>query len=327
MKYLIIGLGSMGRRRIRCLLNLRIKCSQIYGYDLNKERSNSVEKEYSINVLESLEDINFFDRIIISTSPESHIEYLKLAIKNNKPCFVEASVCHVEALKEISKKITNQIVIPSSTMSYFKAQKKISELMNEQILGNLSYGFYHTGQWLEDWHPWEKIEDFYVSNQETGGCREIVPFELNWLVQIFGKPQIINSLNTKVSNLNAPIDDLYVINLSFERCKIFTLIVEVLSKPSSTRQLRLIGDKGKLDFSKDKIKVETLDNNLEYDVTENKKPENNYINSDQPYILEIKDFLEVCSHNRTNLFPHNLNEDIKLLELLENIEKLNPLIK
>ena len=112
--------------------------------------------------------------------------------------------------------------------------------MNEKILGNLSYGSYHTGQWLEDWHPWEKIEDFYVSNQETGGCREIVPFELNWLVQIFGKPQIVNSLNTKVSNLNAPIDDIYVINLSFERCKIFTLVVEVLSKPSSTRQLRLI---------------------------------------------------------------------------------------
>ena len=71
---------------------------------------------------------------------------------------------------------------------------------------------------------------------------------------------------------------MYVINLSLKDVN-FPLVVEE-SKPSSTRQLRLIGDRID-ELLKKQDKVETLDKNLEYDVTENKKPENNYINSDQ----------------------------------------------
>ena len=323
MRYLVIGLGSMGRRRIRCLLSLNIKNSQIYGFDINDARMEKVIKEYQINRFKSFDFINEIDRLIISTSPESHTKYLKLAIKENKPCFIEASVCHLKELKEISKTISEEIVVPSCTMLYFEAQNKIKDLVQKDIIGSINYGSYHVGQWLEDWHPWEKIEDFYVSNPNTGGCKEIVPFELNWLVKIFGKTKLLNSLNNKLSKLNSPIDDIYVTNFAFPKCDIFTLTVEVLSRPSSTRNLKLIGDKGKINFDKDQIIVETLDETLNFDVSEKKQPEVNYINSDQPYILEIKDFLEVCSENRTTLFPHNLNDDLYLLELLEEIEKLN----
>ncbi len=327
MKYLIIGLGSMGRRRIRCLNALGIESDKIFGYDKNKLRLQSVCKEYNINKLdeEPYKAISSFERVIISTSPESHLNYIKDAIHNNKPCFVEASICHARELRRILNSKPNLIVVPSSTMLYFKAQKKIQELISKQKIGNILYGRYHVGQWLENWHPWEDIDNFYVSNPETGGCKEIVPFELNWITKIFGKPSLINSLNTKVSLLKAPIDDVFTINLSFDRCRVFSLIIEILSKPTATRELLLIGDEGKLSFRNDQIVLETIHEKCLYDVSESITPEKDYIYSDKPYIDEINDFISVCNHNDTKLFPHSLEQDIQLLEFLELIEKNNSL--
>ena len=57
-----------------------------------------------------------------------------------------------------------------------------------------------------DWHPWENVTDFYVSNQETNACREMVPFELTWIVDIFGYPEEIIGCYGKTMNVGADIN-------------------------------------------------------------------------------------------------------------------------
>lgn len=42
-------------------------------------------------------------------------------------------------------------------------------------------------------HPWENVNEFYVSNRVTGGAREIVPYELTWIVHILGVPNEIKA--------------------------------------------------------------------------------------------------------------------------------------
>ena len=54
MKILIIGLGSMGKRRIRCLQNLGI--SDIYGFDTRIDRVQEACEKYKINAVENYED-------------------------------------------------------------------------------------------------------------------------------------------------------------------------------------------------------------------------------------------------------------------------------
>ena len=54
MKFLIIGLGSMGKRRIR---NLQIlNQNNIVGYDIKPERREEVKRIYNIKITESIED-------------------------------------------------------------------------------------------------------------------------------------------------------------------------------------------------------------------------------------------------------------------------------
>ena len=88
LKFLIIGLGSMGKRRIRNLL-FNGEC-QITGYDISPERREEAKIKYGIETIADFKKISVkdIDAIIISTPPNKHGEYIRLALKNKKHFFV-----------------------------------------------------------------------------------------------------------------------------------------------------------------------------------------------------------------------------------------------
>ena len=93
---------------------------------------------------------------------------------------------------------------------------KLRELIAGGAIGKPLTFTHHVGQWLPDWHPWEDYRTFYVAKRETGAAREIVPFELNWLTQLFGPVTELNAFVSKLSSLEADIDDIYSTLLGFE---------------------------------------------------------------------------------------------------------------
>ena len=74
-------------------------------------------------------------------------------------------------------------------MLFHPAIKDIKRIIQSGEFGNITNFSYHSGQYLPDWHPWEKVSEYYVSNRETGGGREIVPFELTWIADVIGFPK------------------------------------------------------------------------------------------------------------------------------------------
>jgi predicted dehydrogenase len=322
MKFLIVGLGSMGQRRIRCLKSLGY--SEIYGFDKDVKRKEKVCAKYKIHIIKNINLNEVLDKnLIISTSPESHVYYLNKFLKIKTNCFVEASVCDLNGLIRINNNLSKKLKIyPSCTMRYFKGPSLIKQIVKKNMIGKLYYLNYVTGQYLPDWHPWENIKNFYVSKKKTGGCREIVPFELTWLNEIFGKPKVQYSFKKKISTLKADIDDIYTFNLLYPKKFIANIVIEVLSKPKSTREMIIVGSKGKIVFSSDqnKIKVYTKKNSKTYSLSQGKKFKKS-INPDKPYIDEMKDFIRSCNLSDSRYFPNNLKNDINCLKKLNEIEK------
>ena len=72
MKFLVIGLGSMGKRRIRNLKYLGQ--TDIIGYDISEERRVEAQSKYQITTFGVLGDAlqEKPDAAIISTSPTNH---------------------------------------------------------------------------------------------------------------------------------------------------------------------------------------------------------------------------------------------------------------
>ena len=75
MKFLVIGLGSMGKRRIRCLQALGY--DDITGYDTREDRRAEAKEKYGVHVLQRCDDIDkAFDAVIVSVPPDRHLEVM-----------------------------------------------------------------------------------------------------------------------------------------------------------------------------------------------------------------------------------------------------------
>ena len=182
MRFFVIGLGSMGKRRVRCLLELGYRPDEIYGFDNRGDRRVETVNRYGIRVIDTMEGFNFrsVDAFIVSLPPDKHKIGVDIAVKYQKPVFVEASVIlsETELIREVGKDI---FIAPSCTFVFHPMIKEIKRIVNSEKYGKVCNFSYHSGQYLPDWHPWEDVKDFYVSNRLTGGAREIVPYELTWI--------------------------------------------------------------------------------------------------------------------------------------------------
>ena len=191
---------------------------------------------------------------------------------------------------------------------------------------------YQKGQYLPDWHPWENIKDFYVSNPDTGGAREIVPFELVWINDIFGHPKPLTCVRRKLTDMDANIEDMYHFVLEYPNNLLANITIEVVSRPIDSNYMRILGSEGIIIFDGQENFVKYTNNETkEWNkiFLENKLDKFN--KSESPYIEEIKAFLEsvqnISSNNLKTTFPSSLYEDYMTLKCLHGIEKISDGLK
>jgi len=328
MKFLVIGLGSMGKRRVRNLKALGME--HVAGFDPRSDRRNEAAEKYGIPVFGDLESAmrTFYPQaFVISTPPDLHMHYAYFAYEHTVSCFIEASVVDADKIKRLGEMIqgTGIVMAPSCTMRYFPGPKKVKELVLKNAIGNILNINYQTGQYLPDWHPWEKIEDFYVSKRDTGGAREIVPFELTWLNDIFGEAKAIGCVKAKLTDMSADIDDIYHCLLRYGGNTLANLTVEVISRPKATREMRVLGSEGEIVFSADSNSVryihKSMDEWKEYKF-DSGTVEDQYINPEEPYIAEMKDFVAAVKAKDQTLYPNTLQADYDILQTLYVLEKM-----
>lgn len=319
--FLVIGLGSMGKRRIRCLKALGY--SDIIGFDIRTDRREEARNLYDIEVISILnkEAYRKVDTIIISTPPDLHLIYAKEALLYSLPVFVEASVI-LDDVKEIQKLNTkNLFIAPSATFFFHPIIKEIREIVKNKKYGKITNFTYHSGQYLPDWHPWENVNEFYVSKRETGGGREIVPFELTWLTKTLGFPKEIKGYFDKTIDFGAEIEDTYAFVMKFEHY-LGSMIVDVAAR-FATRQLILNFEKAQLTWNWDDGYHRIFDvesKNWQIFKQSDEKHALGYNKNivESMYIDEIKAFIEGVDNPEK--FPNTIDEDIRVLELLNKIE-------
>jgi len=322
LKFLIIGLGSMGKRRIRNLFANHER--DIIGFDIRPDRNEEAKTKYGIKIVNSIGDISpqDFDAIIISTSPESHGDYIRFALQHKKHFFIEHPVT-TDGYEDIFKsKDLDIIKAPSCTLRYYAPIKMMAEIITENKIGKILAFQYHMGQYLPDWHPWEDYRQVYFSKKETGACREMLPFELIWLNWIL-KSEVaeISGFIGKISDLDMDADDIILANLQYENGILGNIIIDVVSrKPFST--LRLLGSTGVLEWERydSIIKVYNSDSGkTETIIVPKGQPAAGYINEEEIYNDEMKAFLQAIKEKKK--YPYTFEENYRLLKTLFALEE------
>ena len=320
MKAIVVGLGSMGRRRIRLLGEIDSNIT-IIGVDLSEERTNVVTTELGIlcyNDLQIAIDSEKPDMAFVCTSPLSHKIIIDMLIDKEINVFTELNL--VTNGYERYIKENKVCLFLSSTFLY----RKDIEWIIKKIKGKTVNYIYHTGQYLPDWHPWEDYRKYFVGNKKSNGCREIMAIELPWIIEAFGDIESYSVSKDKMSSLEIDYPDNYMISIKHKNGSKGFIAVDVVSR-SATRKIEIYNENVHIswdgrpdtlkeyDFEKkefDSIKVyENIQHKEGYSV--------NII--ENAYKDEIKAFLECVSGN-INASLYSFEKDYKVLKLIDEIE-------
>ena len=228
----------------------------------------------------------------------------------------------MEDVLKIKEKNTNNVfVAPSGTFLFHPAIKEIKKIVTSGKYGKVCNFSYHSGQYLPDWHPWENVNDFYVSNRMTGGAREIVPYELTWIVDVLGYPDKVKGYFKRTRDIGCDIEDSYVSALDYGNM-VGSLLIDVVGR-NAVRNLVLNFEKAQLQWRGDRELLELYDpetGTWEHIALGDMIHEEGYnkIVNENMYIDEIEAFLKGIEDER--LYPNTMENDIKVLKILEEIE-------
>jgi predicted dehydrogenase len=326
VKILQIGLGSMGKRRIRNMVALGVE--DILGFDPRADRRAEVEEKHGIKTVSDLTPELLADRDVwvLSTPPAHHLLYINLAIEHGKSAFVEASVVRTglpEAAAAAEAK--GVLIAPSCTTRFYHSVKTMKELVRSGRYGKVTNFSFIMGQYLPDWHPWEDIRDFYVSQRETSAAREMVPFEMTWIVDVVGWPSEVFAFRGQTMDMGVDIDDTYALSMRYDDGAIGSVMVDVVARVA-LREFVLNLERAQIRWSWEGKTVRLYDANNGawsnfHDPTGNAAAGYNPNIIEEVYVSEMRAFLDAVAGVKP--FPNTLSEDIRILEFMEVAEATN----
>ncbi|MDL2215769.1 Gfo/Idh/MocA family oxidoreductase [Ruminococcaceae bacterium OttesenSCG-928-N02] len=215
MSYLIVGLGSMGKRRARLIKNIQPD-AQILGVDFAPARREEAAG-LGITPFENIADAlaQGPTAAFVCTAPLSHAGIIRELLQGGVHVFTELNLVADGYEENIAlAKEKGLHLMLSSTMLYRgeiqHMQKRVAAFEKP-----VSY-IYHIGQYLPDWHPWEDYTNFFVGDARTGGCREIFGIEMPWLTETFGPVTAIHTEKDKVTDLLTTYPDRFFVTLTHE---------------------------------------------------------------------------------------------------------------
>lgn len=236
----------MGMRRMRDLKGVR--GVDIAVIDHSRDRLDRAAAAHGVKIFSTLPDALAWnpDAFVISTPPDCHSEYVRMAFDLKKHHFVEAAI-RVDDAAEIEKgsQAGGIISATSCTFRFLPLVHELKKLIVERVGKVHSYQFFLSAD-LPGWHPEEKGE-FYAYRPATSAVREMVPFELHWLNFVFGDPVEVSGLLVRRGNLPVDAADSFIANLVLQNGAIGQISV-LMGSPAVIRRGICAGDLGILEF-------------------------------------------------------------------------------
>ncbi len=320
---LVVGYGSMGRRRIRLAGEL-IPGVRFICVDSNKQRQIQAREDGHIAVSSLEKGIELSpDVAFVCTSPGHHAEIILSLLNARIHVFTELNLTS-DKYDEIREAVgkNDRVVFISSTLVY----KKQMEIFREEV-GKQSKPLiytYHVGQYLPDWHPWESYRDFFVGKKETNGVREIMAIQLPWIIRTFGKVRYVNAVERRCTDLEIDFPDSVVLTLEHENGSVGSVVFDVTSRKAVTR-LEILGEDVHIfwDGHNDDLYRLNLDTKEQeqikvYETEERIAGYSDNI-AEEPYRDEIREFLGAMEGK---MVRYGLEEDAYVLGLIDDIEQM-----
>lgn len=248
MRFLIAGLGSIGRRHLRNLVSL----GQTDIILLRSRKNYPPDDELSaFPVVTDMDAALQYepDAVIVSNPTALH---LKVAIP------AAQAGCHLLLEKPISHSIQGMDKIRSAVKSgggtvlvgfqfrFHPSLLKIKEILSKEQIGRVLFCRSHWGEYLPGWHPQEDYRKGYSARKDLGGGVVLsLCHPLDYLHWLFGKVNELIAVTGKLSDLDIEVEDTAEVILNFHSKTIGSLHLDYFQQPPS-HTLEVIGTDGSI---------------------------------------------------------------------------------
>ena len=228
MKILIIGYGSIGQRHFRILSAIK----EVKSIDVVSTQNLSNIKVYK--TLEDIKKINEYDYFIIASETYLHFEQLKFICSkvDNKIILVEKPIF---SEVEQSLNLLNNRVLVAYNFRFHPVIEKLKDILKDKVI---YYANIIAGQYLPTWRPNTDYKKSYSADiNKGGGVLRDLSHELDYINYLFGDLLKINSINSKISNLEISSDDIFTAVAVTSKKIIINVTMDYISKVPIRRLL------------------------------------------------------------------------------------------
>jgi predicted dehydrogenase len=249
MKFLIAGLGSIGRRHLRNLVALGEKDilllrthkatlpdEELTGYPVETDIHEALKKHKP-------------DAVIVANPTALHLDIAIPAAQVGCHILLEKPVSdsfeRLDALRQAAQKNGSKILV-GFQFRYHPTLNKARELIRSNAVGRALTVHAHWGEYLPQWHPWEDYRRGYAARADLGGgvIRTLThPFD--YLRYLVGEIESLWSLHAHVSPLEIDVEDVAEIGLKFVNGAIGGLHLNYVQRPPR-HSLEIVGTNGTL---------------------------------------------------------------------------------
>jgi len=251
LKFLIAGLGSIGRRHLRNLVTLGQRDILLY----RTHQSTLPDDELAPFPVETNLGIALAQHpdAVIVTNPTAH--HMNVAIP------AADYGCHLLLEKPIAPAWDKQVddlvrivdeqkiqTLVGFQFRFHPVLEQIKAVLSSGELGRLFSFRVHWGEYLPDWHPWEDYRQSYAARADLGGgVVNTLCHPLDYVRWLFGEVESLSALTDQVSDLELDVEDLAEILLTFENDCIGSIHLNYFQRPPE-HTLSITCEKGHIDW-------------------------------------------------------------------------------
>ncbi len=235
MKFMIAGLGSIGRRHLRNLVALGEHDILLF----RTHRSTLPDDELAEYPVET--DLEKAlaqkpDAVIVANPTACHLDVALPAAKAGCHLFLEKPIAdklgeRVMALQEVVA-AQNLKVLVGFQFRFHPTLGQIRDLITSRKLGRPLSFRVHWGEYLPGWHPWEDYRQSYAARKDLGGgVVNTLSHPLDYVRWLFGDVTSLMAKTGKISDLELDVEDVAEITLRFENGLIGSVHLDYFQRP------------------------------------------------------------------------------------------------
>lgn len=251
---LVIGAGSVGKRHLRNLAQLGCLLSVA---DPREDRLAEAAETVPLigraaRWQDALAKAGQLSGVVICSPPTFHVEQALAALEKGVPVFLEKPVsADAESAARLGEAVraTDIPLLLGYSYRWWPPVQELKRRLERGVVGAVRHVRITMSAHLEDWHPWERYQEFFMASRALGGGALLDESHfIDLMLWYFGPPTAVFAQVERLSALEIETDDNVDAVFSYPDGKRVVMHLDLYGRPHE-RSMTIVGEQGTLQWS------------------------------------------------------------------------------